>query len=270
MEIAGQELLGIETVVLAVGMLCWVVALVRGSVHRWTKSPDRLAPWEISGSDFFLFLLLFVALFSLSPVAVARIFEQNLTDLGPRDLLLQGYGTQLSMLAAWSLFAVHPASAKPDNPGNSVRAAITGLITFIFLIPPFLAIFGGWYWILDLLGMEPTPQDVVETIQDAPKSDLVFWMVLTVVIAPITEEFVFRGTIFRFFAGRMPTIWASAVSGAFFSLVHYNMLTFVPLLVLGMVLSTVFMKTGRLSASIALHAAFNGFSMIVILLSIEG
>lgn len=266
MEIAGEPVLGIEVALVAAGVLCWVGALVRGSVHRWWSAPQQLPPWPISGSDFALFVLLFLSLYSLAPIAVARVLGQDLSDLDPGEMLVQGYATQASILAAWALFRLHPAAETPRGRTGLAAAVGTGLTAFLFLIPALMATIGGWYWLLEVAGLDPQPQDVIEIIQAAPPSERLYWVLLAVVVAPVCEELVFRGYVFRFFHQRMPLLPAAIISGAVFASAHFNLLTFLPLLLLGAVLGILYAKTGRLAASIALHMVFNLNTVIVVLL----
>lgn len=94
---------------------------------------------------------------------------------------------------------------------------------------------------------------------------LVSFIVMTVVIAPFVEEFVFRGFVFNALLRRMPFAAAALVSGALFAASHGDQYAFLPLTFGGIVLATVYYRTGSLFASMITHGAFNGTSLFLIL-----
>jgi membrane protease YdiL (CAAX protease family) len=86
--------------------------------------------------------------------------------------------------------------------------------------------------------------------------------VVVVVVAPISEEFFFRGFFFRSLRNRMPVLIAAALTGTLFGLIHWDgssdgILIVPPLAFLGFVFCLVYDRTGSLFPSIALHAVNN-------------
>ena len=98
---------------------------------------------------------------------------------------------------------------------------------------------------------------------------LLMMIVATVLVAPVTEELLFRGCFYRFLKAKIPLIFALALSGLVFSLLHYNVLGVVPLFVLGMALAYTYEKTGNLKVPILLHAIWNANTVIIILLTVH-
>jgi membrane protease YdiL (CAAX protease family) len=95
---------------------------------------------------------------------------------------------------------------------------------------------------------------------DPPVAGVVGLAILTVVIAPIVEEVVFRGFVFRALQSAMPMAAAAVVSGVLFGAVHaagspWEFL--VPLSVFGVILALVTWRTGSLHSAIAMHAVWN-------------
>jgi len=95
---------------------------------------------------------------------------------------------------------------------------------------------------------------------------------LAIVVAPFTEEMIFRAGLFRFFRGRMPHWLAVVASSVLFGACHLiqspieNLPEFLPLVVLGCILSVAYERTGRIGTTIVAHALFN-LNTIVILLA---
>jgi len=75
--------------------------------------------------------------------------------------------------------------------------------------------------------------------------------------APIWEEAIFRGFLLASLARYMPTGVAVVVSSLLFAMCHFRLQTFLPLLMLGIVFSLVFLATRNLIPPIVLHSAWN-------------
>ena len=98
---------------------------------------------------------------------------------------------------------------------------------------------------------------------------LIGFAALTCVVAPLTEEFVFRGFLFRVLWERTNNVpVAAVVSGALFGLVHKEAgpqwVGVVVLGVLGALLCVVFVRTVSLLPCIMLHSFHNSISFGVV------
>lgn len=111
--------------------------------------------------------------------------------------------------------------------------------------------------------------DVAEQGRSVPLFVSLF--VLAGVIAPVTEEIMFRGLIQRGLASRFPGWGAVFIQGTIFGAAHYlpsegwgNLTLLVSLAVMGVGLGFLANLTGRLGASIVAHAAFNCFQLTIL------
>lgn len=84
------------------------------------------------------------------------------------------------------------------------------------------------------------------------------------ILAPLTEELLFRGIIQPAVAKFWRSDWAAiAFTGVAFGLFHFSLgHTVVPLAILGIVLGFVYAKTGSLTLAVLLHAVFNGKTLL--------
>ena len=85
----------------------------------------------------------------------------------------------------------------------------------------------------------------------------VFLAFLAVVVAPVTEELLFRGILYPFIKQRgypRLALWGTAV---LFGALHLNLMTFIPLTFLGLVLAWLYDTTDNLLAPIFAHSLFN-------------
>jgi uncharacterized protein len=123
--------------------------------------------------------------------------------------------------------------------------------------------------ILQLIFGSPEDQELVKEIKAQDSLPvLIGFAALVCVVAPLTEEFVFRGFLFRVLWERMNVGVAAVISGALFGLVHKEAgpewLGVVVLGVLGALLCVVFVRTVSLVPCIMLHAFHNSISFAVV------
>jgi CAAX protease family protein len=83
--------------------------------------------------------------------------------------------------------------------------------------------------------------------------------------APIVEETVFRGLLYRWLRGVMPLGTAMLLSGALFAVAHAVTLLFLPLLGIGVLLAWIYERSGSLWPGVLVHALFNLAGIIDIL-----
>jgi membrane protease YdiL (CAAX protease family) len=90
---------------------------------------------------------------------------------------------------------------------------------------------------------------------------------ITIVLAPLAEEFLFRGVLYPWIrqAGfpRL-ALWGTALV---FAAMHAHAASFVPLFLFGLVLTVLYLHTGNLLASIAAHSLFNALGFAGLYLS---
>ena len=92
---------------------------------------------------------------------------------------------------------------------------------------------------------------------------------MVVCVAPVAEEFFFRGFFYRALRSRYSVLAAAAIDGLLFGVIHYDFsgadaLLFVPpLATLGFLFCLVYERTGSLYPVIALHALNNAIAFVV-------
>lgn len=90
--------------------------------------------------------------------------------------------------------------------------------------------------------------------------------VIAVVLAPIVEELIFRGGIYRFLKSQSTVLPAQIISGALFAVMHGNLMSFLPLVVVGIILAREYERSGSILVPMCFHACFNGFSLLMLLI----
>jgi hypothetical protein len=101
--------------------------------------------------------------------------------------------------------------------------------------------------------------------------------VMTVVLAPIIEEWFFRGVLYRTLDDglgrvlpRFGTAAAVVISACLFALAHGEPLQFVGLALFGVVLALVLRHTQRLAPSILTHMSFNAVAVVGLIVQRSG
>lgn len=81
--------------------------------------------------------------------------------------------------------------------------------------------------------------------------------VFAVIVAPVTEEIFFRGFLQQAIRRRRGEYATIAITALIFAAVHMNLRFFIPLTILGGLLSYLFARTGTIAAPILVHALHN-------------
>lgn len=222
-------------------------------------------------------LVLFVGpnLLSLvvGPSAPATVPRRELTDPQLVGALVATLVVQVGLfaLALLPLLFARRLDGRllgPTRPRLSARAVRAGLFTGI-------AATVGSYGINALLVMLTRTQEPVEQqlLQDALSggSALLLVIVVAAIVAPITEEIVFRGVLFRSLADRFGAWTGVVASAAIFATIHVEVLLSQPvalagLFVIGAILADSFRRTGNLLVPVLGHATFNATSLGLALL----
>jgi membrane protease YdiL (CAAX protease family) len=257
------------TLVLCLGLGCCLHFLIIRFAKQNHPAENRVEGWPLPVTDFSfgMFVLISVALLTVSALGlVIRDFEDQMRQITAAAV------SQLAVLVALLAFLKYfPEKFTP--PINSRRlgwgATIkTALYSFFVAIPIIWTLSAAWTGLLHLFGISPPQQEPVLWFVEADGLSMILMMVAaTVFIAPVTEEFLFRGCFYRFLKARTTLPVAMAVSGIFFALLHYSMLAVVPLFVLGVILAYAYEKTGNLKVPILIHAFWNANTVVILYLS---
>jgi uncharacterized protein len=151
----------------------------------------------------------------------------------------------------------------PSQPTGSWLALGFGLVSGI------VALFTA-YAVNIVLALAVGTDDAVEQqlLQDALGGGVTLLLAgfIAVIVAPIVEEIVFRGVLFRALADRIG-LWVGAIiSSALFAVIHIEVVTSQPialggLFAVGLALALAFHYTGNLLVPIIGHAVFNAASL---------
>ena len=116
-----------------------------------------------------------------------------------------------------------------------------------------------------LFDLELAEQNAVTILRLADSwFDRIALAAVTIVLAPIAEEGLFRGILFPFIrrlGWPQLSLWTTSF---LFALIHSNIPSFLPLFIFAVVLAKLYERTGNLLACIVCHATFNCFNYIML------
>ncbi|MBT3567532.1 MAG: CPBP family intramembrane metalloprotease [Opitutae bacterium] len=186
------------------------------------------------------------------------------------SLLIGVFGPlPLGFLPVLAMFAIYWISRKENYPNlvgtfrmGWVKVMSDALIRLLRAWPALLAIS---FISSQVLSGYPKQESVQKLAEMQSLTEVFNIACYALVVAPVLEEFLFRGILFRAMKRSFGVGPALVISSILFGLVHQNVLSFVPLTFLGIILSLSYERTGDLRTCIFIHAFFNGFMVFSIL-----
>ncbi len=231
-------------------------------------------PWPVPAG-----LLLFLGMYSLTiaiGVGYRAAAEAHLLPWEPLpipDILSPGIflGQILPPLAAIALvtsrFGRGAAGAAGVRLGNPQAGVQHGVVAFAAMLPVCIGALLATAVLLALLhraGLVPeliAQHPVLERVQHSRDPwELFLLVVQAFLVAPVAEEFVYRGVLMMTLLKEIGIIGALVLSSAIFAVVHLpsEPQAVISLFLLGMALGYIAYRTRSLLAPIIAHALFNG------------
>lgn len=269
--------IGLEVVIWLAGL----VALWRVVAARRVFASPSLAPWPVTLEGFGLGVLFTVGGGLALPYAVTHLGD-NWLGAAARDgawwQAVQAAAFQLGLLGGFFGAALYlrfnksggisalPAAPEVFRPEPTRYPVLAGVTVFLISIPVINGIGLGWKTLVEALGFSAAEQDMVVLFRDCDDPDRLLFMVgLATVIAPLTEELVFRAGLFRFLRSCLPRGLALIIPAIVFALLHGNLVAVVPLCALGVFFAIAYEQTGRISVPIIAHALFNLHTILLVM-----
>lgn len=230
------------------------------TLHLGNVPTSSFTPLDILGV--FLATLLFTG--NLIAMALYPSLAESSSSVDNTSMLMGGLITQLIPVGIACAFILPRMNVgeifgiSHPNIGKVILTGILGLVLIyvcMALINPILMPF-----LEKNLGKQEL-QAPVQMIIDAKENNpamLVILALLAVIVAPICEEFVFRGYLYGTLKRFSCSSFAVIISALFFAVVHANLWAMVPLFIVGVALAIIYEVSGSLWASILTHMLFNG------------
>ena len=247
---------------------------------RWLHA-NNLPSWPLSVADFaaLLVLLFGCALFlqTAGRTLLGDIISKT-TDRPAMEVIFYGTTFHVGVLLGWVLFpgtrrrwlanagAVPAPTIVPPGPRLSWAKVLRyGAGTVLAVFPLLVLLNLGWLFMLHQLGLPDEPQDLIAIFSHAKSPFVIAGLLLVAcVIAPLSEELIFRAGLYRFCRQRMGRTGALLICGGVFGAVHANLAGFLPLALLGAGLALAYEVTGDIRVAVAAHGLFNLLNTIFV------
>ena len=270
-----------------------ILAILVSSAVLWIRHIQRsrrqividkgVPAWPIGWVDFGIFACaMIITVFVVQNVAAvlflsAPIEGEAPQELTPRLAVFAVLLLQLPMLAVfYAARRFYPGhyAGQLNNAELTVGVAFRQAVPLFLMCPPLIWI-ASLIWPPLLTALEAAgaidafePQALITLFQDGGDPIAISLLVaLAILLAPIVEEIVFRGCVYRFLKSQTTLLPAQILSGCVFSFMHWNLMSFVPLVIVGVFLARVYEKSGNLMVAIWFHAFFNAFSLLMLFIT---
>jgi membrane protease YdiL (CAAX protease family) len=254
-------------IALSIGTIAFVIGLVYTAI-RQLRVRRALPPERYRGPS--VFILLALALVVGLALTALFIADAEALESGEGELTLLGsavilVAAQTGLLLVGYLFVYRPGAlaALPSFPGRDPRGALVAGVGYGALA--WLGTNVVLYIMAALLTAIGQPPEV------GPAENAIAmlepWLVVLAIVlfAPIAEELFFRGIVFNAWRREASRRWAYVGSAALFAVIHFQLVSLVPIFLLGLALAWVYERSGSLLAPIAMHATVNGLSVALAL-----
>lgn len=158
------------------------------------------------------------------------------------------------------------------RPTSSLRAFVSGLFFYLAILPPLGVVFAVYAKICQAVGIDQTPQPVADLLVSSDSALARGVLILfAIVVAPVAEEFFFRGFAYPALKQRLSMWKAIMIVSAVFAVIHVGpdgrphipSLGSLFALAIGFVLANEL--TGSLLTSITMHALFNATNVAMLM-----
>jgi membrane protease YdiL (CAAX protease family) len=232
---------------------------------------SSVKPWR--GEAVFFFVVAQASCFFLGGTAMALLHKGGVAGFkGDNDfgnillgtLSFQG-ATWILMIIFFWLHGMRLSEGLGLRKRNLLRSlALAFAVTVVALIVGY-PLQEVSLTLMEKIGWTPNDEEAVTLVTGASSHAMAIYLgFFAVVLAPVAEEFIFRGVLFPFIKqlGFPKTAWIGV--SLLFALVHVTPSIFIPLFVLALALTWLYEKTDTLLAPIFAHALFNAVGLVVI------
>lgn len=248
-------------------MLLW--RLMIRPAARTEARPDLLPAWGITWPEFLLHAFTVFGAGLLGSVAMS-LGLRGIEMAADTRTILVNIGFQSGLLIGAALVPLGLGHAPLAAPFNR-RSLSSGFVVFLIALPVITLVNLLWLGLLQLLGAPAEQQDLLRLFTETESIPLLLILItLATLVAPLAEELLFRAMLFRYLRTRIPRWIALLLPGLIFASLHVNWMTgdglasFAPLVMLAVVFSLAYERTGRIGTVIVAHAFFNLHTILIL------
>jgi len=229
-------------------------------------------PWRAEAVIFFLaaqFFCFFAGAIAISFLHKFHIHgffaEYDVGNVLFGTLCFQGATCFLIPIFLW-LHGIKCRDAFGLHQKNFLRSIALAVIALVIIFPIVLWLEHLSQLLLQKIGWQSSEEEAVTLITGAKTLPMKIYLgFFAVVMAPVAEEFIFRGMLYPFIKQFGFPKLALFGTSALFAAIHGSAAIFVPLFVLALAFTWLYERTGNLLAPVFAHSLFNGVNLAVLL-----
>ena len=180
----------------------------------------------------------------------------------PALLGVSTLGSLATVAVVWAWARTRTGAVGLGLAGAS-KASAAGSGLWLLCLPLLFGLSVVWQWILLQWRGEMLSQVLVGYFKDASGAPLAVAALLGIVVIPFLEEVIFRGFLQSALVSRLGARFGVILTSLLFALLH-GLPSFVPILVLALLLGELRQRTGSLWASYAVHLFHNGLQIAIL------
>ncbi len=196
----------------------------------------------------------------LDEVEIVNRLTEQIEILAVPLTLLSGI---FALLIYWIVFLIRKKKFAREVGISSIPGqSVLPIILFGFCFNIFISI---------VMSIIPFPQSWIDSYaanRSVIDTSLVSW-ILSIIGAPVVEEVVFRGLMYRRLKRGMPAVVAAVIASLAFGAVHGTLIWAIYTFIFGMFCTWFYEKHQSLIANILFHMAFNSAGMVLSMIAIE-
>lgn len=218
------------------------------------RTPFLLSALDTSRLFFYIFFLLFLA-------QIVGMFYIQIGFDTNNLIVIFNFIVEISIVAILIRFLTKKMIGLSNNCGiPSIIKLYTALLP-VLMLSLFLNSF-----IIKTLGIQPTTNPAIDLFLLLKNKFFIGLLILQiVVIAPIAEELLFRGLIFKLLREKTSFFVAATITSLVFSLIHRASLNILPLFVISFAFAYLYEKTQNIASPIILHAIHNTVNLFLLI-----
>ena len=247
-------------------------------IRNYFFQVTELGSWKKSWLDFLILFWILIGSFIASPILLGKIFTYwNLESKDDTLYLLSiSLGGHLITLIVFLVTLNRGKNILDwgylDGKAISWKQGLyQGGFLFLVSYPSIVLVAIIWKnflsWMIRFGLIDSAPhQEVLGILMGLEDSlEKILFIILAVVFAPILEELLFRGALFRFLVNQWGFWIAALCSGFCFAMIHFSWFAFVSLWWVGILLAWAYWKSGSIKTAIVFHACFNANTCVIAL-----
>lgn len=241
------------------------------AVRARSSQPYPQADWPLRNAWLALSVFFISDVFALyfGGALDLRIDSTVLWDFQPTPEQFSSIGVASSLLGLAAMMPFAASTRRREGAWWATQWSIgkcllIGAAIAVALRLPLLLTWAAKPDAIHSFAVEDVLWQMLHAVQDRYGLFAAVWILA--VAAPVTEEFLFRGVLYRAFGAHLRPFWANALQAALFSAMHLaNLRGSIVLFIVGLTLGTLTRRSGGLLAAMTLHSIFNLIAGLIIL-----